>query len=316
MKFTYDSIKENLRIYSEAKKQLPIITEYENGSVSHSVMRNLGLEKFAEFHQFLKHNQSLGFDLIKALTYKELKDILIENTKSQRFKVWLKNRTSKYFTKLIQDDSQTFDRLINGRWIIKPGYTNRGRRSWGRRSNEFIEAFDVAFVPLINWIITNDINTCENYQSDIYKKFTQQDKFFKKINWYLSVELNLDSVPTKEIEITHNLLTSLVDFVEDTKIDFRKLNSDLIIDSLQTKIRKLMSVDIGTSIRSIEDFNSIQNSPRLIKGKNYIVENSSISNGFLRVMISDESGYKNWYDYRQFEDKSIDRDLLLSQLGF
>ena len=75
-----------------------------------------------------------------------------------------------------------------------------------------------------------------------------------------------------------------------------------------------MSVSTGTTIRSTVDDKS-QNIQRLTSGKNYIVENSNISNGFLRVMIVDDTGYRNWYDYRLFEDKSVDRDLLLSQLG-
>lgn len=316
MKFTYEFIKENLRIYNEAKEQLPIIKEYEKGMVSHSVMRNLGLDKFAEFYQFNKNLELFGFSSIKALTYKELKEILIENTKSQRFKTWLKNRTSNYFKKLIQEDSQAFDRLLNGRWISKPSYNHRGRKSYGRRSNECIEGLDVAFSPLINWIITNNLDTCEQSNNDVYNKFTRQSKYSSKLKWYTSVELNIESVPKREIEVTHGLLTSIVDFIEETKIDFRKLNSDFIIDSIQTKIISLMSVNPGTSIRSTIDDKSNYNTQRLTSGKNYIVENSNIHSGFLRVMITDDTGSRNWYDYRLFEDKSVNRDLLLSQLGF
>ena len=316
MKFSYEFIKENIRIYEEAKEILPIISEFEKSQVSYNVMRNIGLEKFALFYQFLSELELNGFSPIQAISYKELKSILIDKTTNQRFKTYLKNKTLSSFKKLIEDDSQTFDRLLNGRWLSKPGYYGRnGRKRWGRRSNEFVEGFNIAFVPLLNWIICNDIDTCDLYDGEIYKKFSQQDKLYQKMRWYLSVELTLDSVPKNEIEVTHNLLVSLVDFIQNSSIDFRKLNSDFIIDTLQNKIRCLMNIEKGTSIVSVSDFKSTYNSVRLTAGKSYIVENSNVSNGFLRVMVIDDSGIRNWYDYSQFEDKSLQRDLLLAQLG-
>lgn len=316
MKFSYDFIKENIRIYNEAKQILPIISEYEKSQVSYNVMRNIGLEKFALFYQFLSHLESNGFSPIQAISYKELKSILIDKTSNERFKTYLKNRTLNSFKKLIEEDSQTFDRLLNGRWLSKPGYYGRnGRKRWGRRSNEHVEGFNEAFIPLLNWIISNDINTCDLQDGDTYKRFSQQDKFYQKIRWYQSVELSLDSVPKNEIKVTHNLLISLVDFIQSSNIDFRKLNSDFVIDTLQNKIRCLMEIEKGTSIVSIVDIKSAAGSQKLTSGKSYLVENSNISNGFLRVMVVDDSGIRNWYDYSQFEDKSIQRDLLLSQLG-
>lgn len=315
MKFTYEFIKENIRIYQETKKQLPIISDFENGDVTYNAMRNVGLDKFAEFFNFQRDVNKQGFSLIQALTYKELKEIIITKTQNERFKTLLKNKSLKSFKKLIEEDSQTFDRLINGRWLRKPGYNNRGRRSWGRRSNLCVEGFDTAFIPLLNWIISNEIDTCENSQNDIYKKFSSQDKYVSRLKWYTGVQLSMELVPQKEIEVTHKLISSLVDFIDGSNIDFRKLNSDFIIDTLQNKIRKLITVPDGTIIRSKCDTDSSYGQNRLIEGKDYIVEGSSISAGFLRVAVTDESGLKNWYDYRLFEDLSTQRDLLLTQLG-
>ena len=94
MKFTYEFIKENLRIYQEAKDSLPTISDYENGLVSFQVMRNIGLDKFAEFYNFQKNLSDNDFSTIQAINFKELKQILIEKTKNERFKNWLKNKTS------------------------------------------------------------------------------------------------------------------------------------------------------------------------------------------------------------------------------
>lgn len=315
MKFSYDKIKENLRIYNEAKERLPIISDFETGKVSINIMRNVGLDKFADFYQFQKNIQDKNFTFIQALNYQEIKEIIINQTSSERFKTLIKNKSLKSFKKLIEEDSQTFDRLLNGRWLTKPGYSNRGRRLYGRRSNECVEGFDKAFIPLLNWIISNDIDVCENKKVDIFKSFIEQDKYTSRIKWYTGIHLSLDNVPLKEIEITHNLLKSLIDFVEGSKIDFRKLNSDFIIESFQNKVKNLMIPENGTFIRSKFDFKSSAGSDRLTSGKDYIIESSNIQSGFLRVLIIDDSGYRNWYDYREFEDKSIERDLLLNQLG-
>lgn len=316
MKFTYEFIKENLRIYKEAKSNLPIITQYENGEISFQSMQKIGLETFASFHQFLNDLEKKEFSAQMALNYSELKRILIDNTKNERFKLWLKNRSQKQFKKLIEESPQTFDRLLNGRWVTKPGWSNRGRKTYGRRSSECCDGLDFAFIPLLNWIISNDIETTDISGGDVFTHFKEQSKYKSRLRWYTGVHLDMNSIPKKEIEITHNLLESVLDFIGDKKIDFRKLNSDFIIDTFQNKIRSLMTIPSGTTIRSKSDFipNGLT-SKRLTESKDYIVETSMINNGFLRVSVVDDSGYRNWYDYTNFEDKAIERDLILSQLG-
>jgi len=314
MKFTYQFIKENLRIYNEAKQQLPIISEYETGNVSSSVMRNCGLDKFAEFSNFLKDSNEKGFNLIEALNYKELKQILVENTKNKRFKLLFKNKTGPNFKKLIEQDSQTFDRLLNGRWLTKPGYSSRGRKSWGRRSSEFADVLEYAFVPIMNWIISNEIDTCEDSSYEVYSNFIKQPKY-SQIKWYKEVHLSFESVPKKEIELTHNLLKSLVDFIDGSEIDFRKLNSDFVIETFSKKIKNLMIIPKQTVLVCKKTLSSNYGVPRLTEDKNYVVEDSVIQSGFARVMVVDDTGIRNWYDYRLFQDKSFERDFLLSQLG-
>jgi hypothetical protein len=56
MKLNYDLIKKNLAIYAEAKELFPTISEYERGEVGSNVMRNIGLQYFAEFWDFMKYN--------------------------------------------------------------------------------------------------------------------------------------------------------------------------------------------------------------------------------------------------------------------
>jgi hypothetical protein len=305
MKFTYDFIKENIRIYNIAKEKLPVITKYENGEVSLNAMRYLGLDKFAEFYNFSK-----GKELIRAISYKELKEVLIEKTKVERFKTYLKNRTQKQFISLLTEDGQTFDRLLNGRWITKPTYY----KNRGRRSHERIDSFVTEFEKLINFIISNDIDTFNTFDSLIYRSFHQQDYFQNSIKWYTDVVLDIDSVPTREIEVTTNLMNSLFNFIVDSTLDFRKLNSDFLIDSVQNKIRGLMNIPIGTKVKSIVNLTR-NNILHLTKDKFYTVESTTISSGYLKVWLVDDTGYRNFYEYKYFEDVSIQRDLLLAQLG-
>jgi len=316
MKFTYEFIKENLRIYNEAKQVLPIISQYENGEVSHTAMRTLNLGLFAEFYNFLSSEKLKGFELIQAVSFKELKSEITDKTKNIRFKKLFSNISSVKFKKLLTDDAEKFDRYLNGRWISKPGHNSRGRRTYGRRSSEVTEGLNQAFVPMINWIICNEIELPMSKPSSTHQYFSNQDVYSNKIKWYKSAILTFDNVPKKEIDVTSKLLNSLVDFIEDTDVDFRKLNSDYIIETIQIKIRGLMSVPAATTLVSLVDKKSDYGQRQLLTiGKNYTVESSSIVQGFVKVIVVDDSGLRNQYDYKLFEDFSLKREMLLSQLG-
>jgi len=306
MKFTYDFIKENIKIYNQAKESLPVISQFEQGLISHNSMRSLGLDSFVQFYLFTKSQNDLGFDLISALSYKELKEVIVKNTKVERFRTYFSRRTQPQFKKLISEDSETFDRLLNGRWISKPNHRRRGRRH-----NERAEGLETCFVPLINYMISNDVS---HSNQEVYKKFFNQERYYYRIKWFTGVHLEIDKLPKREIELTFNLLNSFVDFISETQIDFRKLNSDFIIDNLQTKLRSLMTVPSGTSVKSLSDYKQNQYQ-ELTKDKTYEVVDSSINGGYIRISVINDRGYRAYYDYSLFEDVAIQRDLLLSQLG-
>ncbi len=83
MKFTYDFIKENIRIYNQAKESLPVISQFEQGLISHNSMRSLGLDSFVQFYFFTKSQTDLGFDLISLFPTKNLRRSL---SKTQKLK--------------------------------------------------------------------------------------------------------------------------------------------------------------------------------------------------------------------------------------
>ena len=312
MKFTYDFIKENLRIYNQAKEMLPVISQYEQGLISQNSMRSLGLELFSQFYDFTKSQKNMGFELIQAISYKELKEVIAKNTTVDRFKTYITRRTQPQFKKLISEDSETFDRLLNGRWISKPTYRRRGRRS-----NEVVSGLK-SFVPLINWIISNDIHTCD-LEANHFQSFKNQTVYQYQLRWYTGIHLDVEKLPKREIDITFNLLNSFVDFLTETQTDFRKLNCDFIVENISSKLKSLMKIPTGTTIKSLVDLNNTNayTGPysELTKDKTYTVEDSSITGGYIRVWISNDRGVRTYYNYSLFEDVSVHRDLLLQQLG-
>ena len=310
MKITYDLIKKNLATYAEAKESLPVISEYERGEVNMNVMRSLGLQEFGEFYDFLKRVEN---PIDEGMTWRKLKLMIAEKTTSVRLKKFVMNRTQRQFSEILMDGPQ-FDRLINGRWVSKPSLTRRGRMSYGRRSDECINGLKTCIVPLLNYIIQSDIDVYEDSKEYFYKKFVQQDSIVYFTRWYKTMELNFDSVPKREIDVTRKLLNSFVEIMEETKIDFRKLNSEYIISSISNKIKSSMDVPTGTMLKCLKDV-PYGNKIALVANNSYEVKSSGLnSNGYLQVWIMDELNRSFYYPYSCFEDMAFHRDDLLSSL--
>lgn len=312
MKLNYDLIKKNLATYAEAKELFPIISEYERGEVNSNVMRNIGLQYFAEFWDFIRYNDKFN-PVIEGMTWRKLKPIVAEKTNNDRLKKFFMNRTQRQFNEILMDGPQ-FDRLLNGRWVSKPTLTRRGRMSYGRRGSESIGGLKSSIIPLLNYIIQNNVDVYEDSKEYFYEKFVNQSQLFNSIRWYTVQELNFDSVPKREIDITRKLLGSFVEIMEETKIDFRKLNSEYIISSISNRIKNSMSVPAGTMLKCLKDI-TYGNKISLIANKSYEVRSSSLnSNGYLQVYITDELNRSNYFPYSHFEDMAFHRDDLLSSL--
>ena len=318
MKFNYEIIKKNLEIYNEAKSLLPILSEYEKGEVSQYAIRNIGLRDFSDFSDFLKQLSNKGFSPVMNCNWRQLKPLLIEHTRTPRLKKLIGNKTQNQFNSILKD-GETFDRFLNGRWVTKPGYSNKGRRTYGRRGDECIESFSTCIVPIINYLIQSDGEVYDGSGSIIFDSFVNQSRISHSLRWYTSKVLDLNVVPKREIDVTRKLLNSFVQIMEDSKIDFRKLNSDYITVAISEKIKNSMSVPVGTMLKCIKShqFTQIGNPNAqfsIEENKSYEVKSSNISNGFVRVLVRTESGRDDWFDYSNFEDMAFHRDDLLSQL--
>jgi hypothetical protein len=314
MAFTWDLIRKNLETYNKAKEEIEMISEYERGEATLIQMSQVGLIRFADFWSFLQSCQKAGFDPIDPqMTWRKLKPLLIEKTQNVRFKKFLSNRTQTQFISLLTTNPEDYDRLLNGRWLKKPRTNRKGTLLSGKRSDDKAEGLKECFVPIMNYVINWGIETSKD-NNDVYKGFEFQSLNLQMgINWYIKDELKLDEVPFKEISVSRNLLSSFVETIQKSEIDFRKLNLDFITNSISEKIKKNMKITEGTMLKAIRDI-EVHGQKRITKDVTYRALDSHISGGIVRVYLQDDTGYKYYFFYRDFEDITFHRNDLLRQL--
>jgi hypothetical protein len=306
MKITYDIIHKNLTTYSTAKEIFPAIEQFEKNEIDYSAMHSLGLGKFADFSMFLKSNKIQEFDPISnTKSFRVLKPIILEKTTTERFKTFIKNRTQKKFDSIF-NDSDLFDRLLNGPWKSRPQMRRNGRMGYGTRKNERVEGFKTAIVPIINYIILNEL--------EVNKSLIGQDSISNQTKWYVDEVLSFDKVPQKEIELTNKLLQTFSEVVDKERVDFRKLNINYVMSAISTKIKNAMKIPNGTQLKCIKELLAPNQDKLLEDGKLYEVFGTYERNGFLTVYVKNEQGGSSYYEYSYFEDVSMKRDDLLSML--
>lgn len=312
MIYNYDIIKENIKTYNEAREQFSVLREYESGNLSIGSLSVFGLSDFADFYDFLAICKSRNIEPIMFITFRNLKKKIVTETKSERFAKLISNKSQPKF-KLIFSEGQLFDKLLNGFWQRKPRYTRRGRLSPGIRKSEKVDGLVSCSVELMNWLIINSVQVYENSTKD-FKNFDTQDNIYKITQWYTHKKLKLTNVPIREMNITNDLLNSFVNNIEKSRIDFRKLNVDFLVNNISDRLKKLMNVPSGTMLKSITDRFDDYGRKCLTKDVSYQVLNCSINYGFVKVLIRDDKGFNNYYNYSNFEDMQIHRNDLLDQL--
>jgi len=306
MKITYDIISKNIETYKEAKDIFPAITQFEENEIDYSALNSLGLGKFADFSMFLKRTKAQGFEPISGTkSFRVLKPIIVDKTTTERFKTFIKNRTQKKF-EAIFTDNDLFDRLLNGPWKSRPQMRRNGRMGYGTRKNERVEGFKDAIVPIINYIILNEI--------EVSNSIKDQDSISNQTKWYINEVLSFDKVPQKEIELTNKLLQTFSEVVEKERVDFRNLNINYVLSAISTKIKNAMKITNGTVLKCVKDLKTATGENLLVKGQIYEVQGTYERNGFLTVYVINNQSKSNYYEYSYFEDVSMKRDDLLSML--
>lgn len=294
MKYNYETIEKNLEVFKQAKKEFPVIQQYINGEVSSDALSRIGLQSFSSFYDFIKLSESMNTDIInKNMTWRKLKPILINNTKSEKYKKYISNRTEKEFIKILTDGATgKLDSLMNGRWVKKPG-----RRRSGRRSDEKVDAIKLCSPSILNYVIKNEID-CD--LSNI-----------NNIHWYSYQKLSLDGLCKREIEVTDKMIKSITETLNTSSVDFRKLNIDYINTSIYDTLKRLMVISPNSTLKCIKGIHG-----RITEGKIYTSNECTIRNGYLSVKVITDSGYQDYIGYSHFEDlSSLRQDTLSMILG-
>jgi len=316
MKITYDVIKHNIEIYNIAKSSIPSINQYEDGEITHSAMRSLNLGLFADFSDFLKRNiRDECSPIIEDVSWKKLKSMLVEKTQHPRFRKYLSNRTQKSFIQLL-NNAEDYDRLLNGRWERRPKITRRGRISSGKRSDEYAEGLYKSVIPIVNFVIQNEIEVFDITKSGCFeiRGFVFQEKYNHDLQWYTNQKLNLDNIPHREIEVTNKLILSFVKILDELKIDPRKLNLDAVKSTISNRLEKSMIIPTGTNVKCLQDVFDGVGRKLFTKDVIYNVQGSYVSSGSLMIYIKNDFGNSNYVKFLNFEDMSLHRDNLLSNL--
>jgi hypothetical protein len=273
----YDIIKKNLDKLDKASKTFPdIIGKYRNSKNSQEkrnlveIAYNVGLQSYIRFIDWIEICTEKGQSVIINYTipFNDFKTALIESCEDAQVKDFIKKKTKKGFITFL--NSQLF-------------YTYNGG-SQGRNRNYFRNNFSKSETLIANWVMQNDVKLTNSIISQ----------------YYLLEISNFDSEINTEIEITNDIIKSLIKKINTIKYDFRKLNFNLLQSQIGERIKeRVLSVDNGEQIKCIEAQHA------LTLNKIYNVEGYEIgSNGNLIVSIKNDNNDRCNYNYRLFESVS------------
>lgn len=283
---TYTIINKNLEKLDNALKTFPkILGKYQKSTDSNekvaisAVASKLGLEPYIQFINYINDIKLKGQTLVYnyTISYDHLKTALIEGCIDSDVKDILANKSKRGFV--------TF---INGRDFGKfNGYRN------GRRMKKYYKPnFAKSEAILINYVIQNEIKLENKYGHTL------------PMYYYLNELPNFEAETNTEIDITNDIVKSVLRKIKTIKYDFRKLNFNLLRSEIESKIReRMLSVDKGEQIKCIEE------KPGLTLNKVYKVNNYVIgNNGNLLVTVINDTLAASQYNYRLFESISNLRD--------
>ena len=308
MILSYDIIKRNLETYNKSVEQIPLVSNYVKGISSMNMMVQAGLSEFCSFVIYVVNSD---YETIKNWSFRDLKELIVNNTKSERLKKLISNKTKPKFDKIFEDPI-ILDRLLNGSWKTKPKMNMRGRMSYGTRNSERCEGFTKCVIPIINYVIINgiDINLSE------VNKY--HGEFNNVIKWFTN-ELTISNYEhlTESSNKTNELFSRISQFIDSQEdIDYRSVNINELNDMLFKKLKDLILVKKGTMLRSKNDLVSrITGSRLLTAGKLYECIDSVITtSGEIDVVIIDNNGNSRKVPYLGFDDISRRRDNILKDL--
>jgi len=123
MIITLETIKHNLQVLEEVKKEFPLLQDYIDGKVFPETVNNIGLDQIVSFINFIKENEKNGIQLVNEskITYREVKKKVAEMSYNQKSKGIFLKKKEEDFIKVFQDlkvnrrytRSNNIDQFIN-----------------------------------------------------------------------------------------------------------------------------------------------------------------------------------------------------------
>ena len=286
MAINYDIINSNLEKLNNAIKAFPdILGKYREtkddveSAKLKSFANKVGLKLYTDFISWIDKFESVGQSIIFKydIPFDYLKENLITNCYEQNVKDFIKKKNKKGFVTFL--NSPYFDKYNGGRIHNR----RRSRKGWSSTESYYAANFANSECILFNWIIQNGVSET--------KMYSYGNSFFvRKIP-------DFEYMLNTELEITNDITKSILKKIDSIKFDFRKINCHLLISDIERKIKeKILSVDNSEKIKCIESKLGITLN-RIYSPMDYRID----SDGSLRVMISNDDGQNNWYNYRLFE---------------
>lgn len=272
-----ETIKKNIETLDKLRKQIPGFEEHLTGvKVDRELINNMRLHDFENFYMWLKDKTQDEIYLVGLvpLTWKELKPIVIKNTRSD----FVKTVTAK--------SEKQFQHMMNSRQSLRK-YSSLWRNA------------DV-LKGIQGYLLNNPLVKYDNYYINVYAK------------WYLQTLVPSDYIYTqKEIDATDELINKIADSInydEVSRINVSQFSNKLT-ESIRAKI--LTVIKRGSKLKCKDapgDGLLIPGKIYEVSGS------SVNSDGFLYVTVNNESNNPRQYMYTVFEELSKERESQLDDL--
>jgi hypothetical protein len=277
MIITLETIKHNLQVLEEVKKEFPLLQDYIDGKVFPETVNNIGLDQIVSFINFIKENEKNGIQLVNEskITYREVKKKVAEMSYNQKSKGIFLKKKEEDFIKVFQDLK------VNRR------YTRSNNQSYcpGLEKTEAL---------ILNYFAQNSISVDSSFfRNSFYFTKIQKPQYF-----------------SRELRMTRDLIDQFINFAKTQDFDFRKCNIKSLISEINSRLRPMMKIDSELIVRSIREQKNftLDNIYKVIESRvNYY--------GFVEIKVEDDKGVISYVPYSNFEEVSRQRDELFKELG-
>lgn len=277
MILTYETIKINLEILDEIKKEFPILQDFQDGKIQQETVNNIGLDLYVSFINFIKSSETANMSLIydKKISYRDVKKKIVEQSYTEKSKSIFSKKKEEDFIKVFND-------------------TNVNRRYTRSHNQSYCPGLERAEPIILNYFIQNSIPFGDQFfRNTFYFRKIEKPKFY-----------------SRELKMTQQFIDHFIDYSKTQDFDFRKCNIKSLISELNSRIRPMMKITTNLQVKCISKLKkfTVDNIYQVIDSRiNYY--------GFLEIKIQDDEGDLNYVPYSNFEEISRQRSDIFKELG-